>query len=169
MSKEILTMIACLIALFVLNILSVYASPVCSGQPIKIALMGDSLMRRSFAYYDLANLILQELRDIRSDLVYNIEYNCFAIDGSKIAQIIQNQLWPAIEYQPNATIIFWDTDISDTDEFYASAAQVAQIRDDFEVAVGTAVSTILNHTNSTNLALSIPGILGEDQIFKPDK
>lgn len=141
----------------------------CLGQQIKIALLGDSLTRRSFVYFDLANLILQKLQNIQSRLNYNIEYNCLAIDGSKIIDVEVTQLWPAIDWKPNATIIFWDTDISDVDEYDMPSEDVTNIRNQFQVTVNTVVNTILNHTNNTNLALSIPGILGEDQVFKPSK
>ena len=66
----------------------------CSGQQVKIALLGDSLTRRAFVYFDLANLISQQLKIIQSGLNYNIEYNCLASDGSKIIDIEKGQLWP---------------------------------------------------------------------------
>ena len=132
---------------------------------IKIALMGDSLVSQAYFNFNLNDQIMDELRKINSRVSYNISFQCFASGGSAIVNIKNGQLWPTIYYKPNGTILFWDTDCSGVDENIMTAAEVDQLRSNFQANVQIVTQMILNHTGSL-MALSGPGVLGDDQIIK---
>ena len=136
---------------------------------VQVALLGDSLMRHAYYFLDLPNQIKIELQKLNSSFSYdNINYTCSAVDASRIANIRNSQLWPAIELQPDATFIFWDTDVSDVTEWGMNAQEAEDLRNTFRSNVDYVVTSLLNYTN-TNLALTGPSILGEDRVVKQIK
>lgn len=138
------------------------------GKKEKVSLLGDSLMRRAVDFLDLTGEILKVLRDKNNSLDYDIDFNSSAADSSRIADIRNKQLWPAVDYQPDATIIFWDTDVSDVSEWGMDPQAAEDLRNTFRTNVDYVVGTLLNYTN-TRLALTGPGVLGEDRIIKQPK
>lgn len=136
-----------------------------STQQIKVALMGDSLMSQAYFDFNLADQIMSELRSRNNMISYNISFRCFAIGGSAIVDIRRGQLWPVIEYQPNCTILFWDTDVSGVDEPSMKPEESDSLRATFRTNVEVVTETILNHTHSL-MALAGPGVLGDDQVIK---
>jgi len=146
------------------------ATDSCSiGRRVKVALLGDSLMRHAYYFLDLPSQIKIALLKLNSTFPYdNIDYDCSAADSSMIADIRDNQLWPAIELQPDATFIFWDTDVSDISEWGMNPQDAEDLRTTFRSNVDFVVTTLLNYTNN-NLALTGPSILGEDRVIKQDK
>lgn len=132
---------------------------------IKIALMGDSLMNQACNYLKLADKINEELIKINDNIPFNIVYSSFADGGCAIADVREKQMWPVVNYQPNGTILLWDTDVSGVDETVMSTEEVDTLREQFKTDVRVVTSTILNHTSS-RMALAGPGILGEDRVLK---
>ena len=135
---------------------------------IKIALMGDSLMNQAYFNFNLVDQIINELKNINSRPSYNISFQCFASGGSAIINIRDNQLWPTIRYQPNGTILFWDTDCSGVDETKMTPEEVDSLRSAFRTNVEVVTQTVMNHTGSV-MALAGPGVLGDDQVVKMAK
>lgn len=159
--------------IFCISLLQFFASSsqqneICvngSNSHIKIAFMGDSLVSQAYFDLNLVDQMMNELKNLNSNIIYNISFQCFASGGSAIANIKQNQLLSVVKYQPNGTILFWDTDVSGVDETTMTQDEVSSLRSTFQANVREVTQTILNETNSL-MVLSGPGVLGDDQVIK---
>lgn len=168
------SIVSCLLSFFLVFLFiqkehHVLCSKTCwTGRPLKVALLGDSLMRHLFDYLDFTGQMLVELNKLNSSISYDLIYNSTAADSNMIQDIRDNQLFPAINWQPDATFIYWDTDVSDISEWGMSTQDAENLRNTFRSNVDYVVISLLNYTN-TKLALTGPGILGEDRVVKQDK
>lgn len=87
----------------------VYNANCKNASLVRIAMLGDSLMRRPMEYYNLPDQIHSYLMKLNPQLTYNIVYNTTAIDGSQIEAIREQQVQPVLEWKPDAWIMYWDT------------------------------------------------------------
>ena len=90
--------------------------PECrNGTNVNIALMGDSLNHRPYAYLKMPNKILGALQKINPYLHYNLSYFETAADGSKILDILNQQVQPVCNqskvpgFKFDTILMFWDT------------------------------------------------------------
>lgn len=89
--------------------------PECrDGQSVNIALMGDSLNHRPYQYLQLPQKIHNALKIINPNITYNLTYFETAADGSKIIDILTQQVPPVCQqaatgFKFDTILMFWDT------------------------------------------------------------
>lgn len=90
--------------------------PECrNGTVVNIAFMGDSLNHRPYQYLKLPEKIINALKKINPNLDYQLNYFETAADGSKIINILTQQV-PLVCQQAavpgfkfDTILMFWDT------------------------------------------------------------
>jgi hypothetical protein len=78
--------------------------------------MGDSLNRRTYAYFELATKIENALKALNPSLCYNITYFETSVDGSEIYDILTQQVplvcaKAAQGFNFSTILMFWDSGI----------------------------------------------------------
>ena len=110
------------IIVFFVNLCSISAKifvakhPECrNGTTVNIALMGDSLNHRPYAYLKMPDKIINALKKINPYLHYNLSYFETAADGSKIINILEQQVQPVCQkasvpgFKFDTILMYWDT------------------------------------------------------------
>jgi hypothetical protein len=122
--------------------------------PIRIVLLGDSLVNKPFWMFDLGG----KIADMLPSYTYQI-YNQ-AQDGRTISRI-RHELLPAVlARKPHALLMLWDTDCSDVDESDMSAEEVAGVRAAFVSDLRYVINATLS-AGTMYMAVGSPSLLGE--------
>lgn len=120
-----------------------------------LVLLGDSLFNRPFQEYNLGAMIRRRLSD------YPILAWNEGQDGNTIRDIA-DRLDSALAHNPDAVILFWDSDCSDINESLLNATQVAQVRAAYTSTLESVVNSTLSYSTVKYMAIAGPGLLGEN-------
>lgn len=127
-----------------------------------IVLLGDSLVNRPYIYHDMKNKIMKFL--ISRFITINdndISILNYGIDGNKIFEIFRRTENMLVEANPDAVILYWDSDISDIDESILSNDEISALRSFFYQNVTMTCEMILKFKANISLAVAGPSVLGE--------
>ena len=129
---------------------------------LDIALFGDSLVSRPVSENNLIGKLISRLSDYTS--YFNLNFTSYAIEASmiyNIRNILDNTILP---HDPDAYILYWDTDVSDVDEVGMSKTDVAVLRANYVINLQYVIQTI--NATGAFLAVGGPELLGESVFFK---
>ena len=132
------------------------------GTPIRIVMLGDSLMNRPMNKFNLGGQIQTLLPQ------YTLEFTNCGFDGTGIAWILNNSLPRcALPVQPDAVILFYHTDASDTDEASMDEETVNNLHQAYRKNLAMVLDTLVK--TGAFVALTSTGILGETKtaLFQP--
>jgi hypothetical protein len=98
---------------------------------IKVTLLGDSLMTFPYTMFRLGNQIRDKVQHLRTHLNQSI---IFYDEGNPSDTIfkISLRIESALSHHAEGLILFWDTDISDYEEFGLSVEEVSYMREKYE-------------------------------------
>lgn len=141
-----------------------YSGPDDPSEDTKtIVLLGDSLINRPFQRFDLGGMIRRRLSDYPM-VIWN-----YGADGSTIASSY-NRLGSALSHNPDALILFWDSDASDVDESVLNSTQVTSLRANYMTTLRLVVNTTLSYPTIKYMAIAGPGVYGsEGPLFAPKR
>lgn len=132
------------------------------GSPLKVVMLGDSLMNRPMNKFRLGERIQALLPE------YPLEFINCGFDGTGIEWIRNNSMPScALPAQPDAVIMFWHTDASDTDEASLDEAVVDELHANYQRNLAVVLDSLL--TTGAFVALTSTGVLGETKaaLFQP--
>ena len=132
------------------------------GTPIRIVMLGDSLMNRPMNKFNLGGQIQALLPQ------YTLEFTNCGFDGTGIAWILNNSLPRcALQVQPDAVILFYHTDASDTDEASLDEETANNLHQAYRKNLAMVLDTLVK--TGAFVALTSTGILGETKtaLFQP--
>ena len=132
------------------------------GTPIRIVMLGDSLMNRPMNKFNLGGQIQAFLPQ------YTLEFTNCGFDGTGIGWILNNSLPRcALPVQPDAVILFYHTDASDTDEASMEEEEVNSLHQAYRKNLAMVLDTLVK--TGAFVALTSTGILGETKtaLFQP--
>jgi hypothetical protein len=130
--------------------------------PFKVVMLGDSLMNRPMNKFNLAGRIQALLPE------YPLEFTNCGFDGTGIEWIRNNSMPKcALPAQPDAVIMFWHTDASDTDEASMSDEVVNELHANYQRNLAAVLDTLL--ATGAFVGLTSTGVLGETKaaLFQP--
>jgi len=112
-----------------------------SADPFRLVLLGDSLVSESYKKLDLGGVIESLLDGAVADVSV---INC-GKSGSQIHTIKQRPLLNCtLPHTPDATILFFDSDVSAVDETELTADEVADVRAQYRADTSYVVQTLLD-------------------------
>lgn len=120
-----------------------------------VVLLGDSLLNRPFTSYNFGAMLRRRLSS-HSLVVWNE-----GLDGNTIRNIA-DRLDSALSHDPEAVLLLWDSDVSDTNESLLNSTQVATLRAAYTSTLQGVVNDTLHYPSVKYLAVSGPGVLGEN-------
>lgn len=121
-------------------------------------LIGDSLFNKPFHMFDLPNKMNYFAN-------YQFTINDYAINGQVINNIIET-LPPAIyNPTPDVVLLFWDSDISNYDEYTMTVEQIYHKRMYYAQNLTYVINTTLE-AGVKYMAVGGPGFLGEGYLLK---
>ena len=132
------------------------------GIPIRIVMLGDSLINRPMNEFNLGGQIQTFLPQ------YTLEFTNCGFDGTGIGWILNNSLPRcALPVQPDAVILFYHTDASDTDEASMEVEEVNSLHQAYRKNLAMVLDTLVK--TGAFVALTSTGILGETKtaLFQP--
>ena len=130
--------------------------------PLKVVMLGDSLMNRPMNKFNLGGRMQALLPE------YPLEFTNCGFDGTGI-EWIRNYSMPkcALPAKPDAVIIFFHTDASDTDEASMSDDVVNELHANYRRNLAVVLDTLIQ--SGAFVALTSTGVLGETKaaLFQP--
>lgn len=76
-------------------------------KPFKVILFGDSLMNVGYSYYNLGEKLQHQFPQVSLTIVNA------GVNGDKIADMKARMYTDVVDQQPDAVLIYWDSDVSD--------------------------------------------------------
>lgn len=138
-----------------------------SGQSMRIVLYGDSLINRPFNDYDLSGYMHRDLKRILKNKNKNITFDIInqGYDGHKISELKEDiKIGRVLDSNPDIVILFWDSDISDTEiEVLETNEYQTQYRNDLQFVIDKLKSTV------KYIAIASPALLGQGSLFRRNK
>ena len=134
---------------------------------MKVVLFGDSLVNRPFNDFDLAGYMHRDLKQVlkneNSKIVFDIINQGY--DGNKISELKEEvKIRRVLEPNPDIVIIFFDSDISDTEiEVLETTEYQSQYRTDLQYVIDQLKSTV------KYIAIASPALLGQGSLFRRNK
>ena len=120
-----------------------------------VVLLGDSLLNRPFTQYNFGAMLRRRLSS-HSLVVWNE-----GEDGNTIRDIA-DRLDAALAHNPEAVMMLWDSDVSDINESLLNSTQVSALRAAYTSTLQGVVNDTLHYPSVKYLAMSGPGLLGEN-------
>ena len=121
----------------------------------RIVLYGDSLMSVPNEKYDMGRSVLDNIESKKSGL-FDIVVS--GHNANQIASLKQKLPFDCLNYQPDAVILIWDSDVS---EHSVSDSLSTDIIDEFNETLEEVVVTILDHIGNKRLAIGGFIMIGE--------
>lgn len=132
-----------------------------STDAITVLMIGDSLVRRPSAYFNLQGLLYDHLKPINATFINDGE------DGETISAIAA-RLVPALElYNPQAVILYWDSDVSNIDEAMLTQQQVNDLHRNYRANLTWFINTTINYPSVEFMTVGGPELLGEGKLCLP--
>jgi hypothetical protein len=129
----------------------------------KVVLLGDSLINYPCQHYDLPQMISSFLPQLQFQF-----YN-YGKDGDKISGITERVDLMLNDVLSNggldAVILYWDSDVSDIDEYDMPRTSVGILRTNYRADVEYALNRIKARCPDCYLALAGPEMIGEGPLF----
>jgi lysophospholipase L1-like esterase len=129
-----------------------------AGAPVtRIVFVGDSLVHRSASDHGL-------LDAVRDGLAARFPGRSFEVvdagnNGDRIADILQRLDEDVLVLNPDAVVLYWDSDVSDVDESAMKPGQIQQVRAAYERDVRTVLQRLLS--SGAHVIVSGPTLIGE--------
>ena len=109
--------------------------------PLRIVLLGDSLINKPYQQHDLGGKIQKYL----SQYPYALNITNCGFNGHMIASIREEPLTDcALPLKPHAVIVFWDSDCSNVQEYDMTDDEVTLLRSAYLGNVAALVSTLVD-------------------------
>ena len=128
-----------------------------TNNPIRIVLLGDSLVNRSFREHNLGGKLQSELSGGALDVI-----NC-GYSAVKVAWLLSNAIDECVLLaKPDAVFLLMDTDVSDVNEEVFSREEVELLRTNYHSNLTRLVQSLQQPSLGISfIALCSPGVLGE--------
>lgn len=134
---------------------------------MKVVLFGDSLINRPFNDFDLAGHMHRDLKRTLKGENKNIVFDIInqGYDGNKISELKEEtKLQRVLDFKPDIVIMFWDSDISDTEiEVLETSQYQEQYRTDLQSVINTLKSS------AKYIGIAGPAMLGQGSLFRRNK
>ena len=132
-----------------------------------IVLFGDSLINHPFNDFDLAGYLHRDLKQILKGENNQIAFNIVnqGYDGNKVSELKEDvKIRRVLDSNPDIVIIFFDSDISDTEiEVLETSEYQSQYRKDLQYVIDQLKPTV------QYIAIASPGLLGQGSLFRRNK
>lgn len=125
----------------------------------RLTLIGDSLIHRPFKEFNLGGRLQHRFTTVNLNITENAE------SDQTIAECYQNINADVPFDSADMVILYWDTDVSDYNE-YAMADEEIAIKRSYYRSNLTAVINAVQAANVSKMAISGPTILGEGLFFR---
>lgn len=128
---------------------------VLSNKIFHVVLFGDSLIHKPFLEFDLGGKIQALLPQ------FHLQIKDCGFNAATINDLRTNKPYIdcVLSQENNAVILFWDSDVSNVDEWTMSETEVQKLREKYIENLELVIETIQD--TGALLALAGPGILGE--------
>jgi isoamyl acetate esterase len=125
--------------------------------PETIVFVGDSLVHRSSQDHGLLAEIHQDLR--RRHPGRSFELVDAGVNGDRIADIRERLERDVLQHRPAVVVLYWDSDVSDTDETRLAAPEVRALRAAYERNLSDVLRRLV--AGGTHVIVSGPTVIGE--------
>jgi lysophospholipase L1-like esterase len=123
----------------------------------RIVFVGDSLVHRSASDHGL-------LDAVRDGLAARFPGNSLEVvdagnNGDRIADILQRLDEDVLVLNPDAVVLYWDSDVSDVDESVMTPGEIREVRAAYERDVRTVLQRLV--ASGAHVIVSGPTLIGE--------
>ena len=128
-----------------------------TGDNLRVVFIGDSLINKAqemFLMLDQISSILKKAHPVLSFELLNK-----GINGNKILDIRLRLYRDCLNFNPDAVVVYWDSDASDVDESLMSPLDVEQLRQEYTSNLQYVLARLVS--SGAKVFLSGPTLLGE--------